>query len=53
MIRTIYNRAIKMGLVDRKLYPFGYDKIRIKFPETEKIGLNKQNIIAFETVKSN
>ena len=51
VIRTIYNRSIKMGLVDRKLYPFGSDKIRIKFPETEKIGLNKQDIIAFETVK--
>ncbi len=52
VIRTIYNRAIKMGLVDRKLYPFGSDKIRIKFPETEKIGLNKQDIVAFETVKN-
>jgi len=52
VIRTIYNRAIKTGLVDRKLYPFGSDKIRIKFPETEKIGLNKQDIIAFETVKN-
>jgi len=51
VIRTIYNRAIKMGLVDRKLYPFGSDKIRIKFPETEKTGLNKQDIIAFETVR--
>ncbi len=52
VIRTIYNRAIRMGLVDRKLYPFGSDKIRIKFPETEKIGLNKQDIIAFETAKN-
>ncbi len=52
VIRTIYNRAIKMGLVDRKLYPFGSDKIRIKFPETEKIGLNKNDIIAFENVKN-
>ena len=30
VIRTIYNRAIKMGIVDQKLYPFGSDKIRIK-----------------------
>jgi integrase len=52
VIRTIYNRAIKMGLVDRKLYPFGSDKIRIKFPETEKIGLNKNDIVAFEAVKN-
>jgi integrase len=52
VIRTIYNRAIKMNLVDRKLYPFGSDKVRIKFPETEKIGLNKKDIVAFETVKN-
>ena len=51
VIRTIYNRAIKMGLVDRKLYPFGANKVRIKFPETEKIGLNKKDIIAFENAK--
>lgn len=52
VIRTIYNRAIKMGLVDRKLYPFGSNKIRIKFPETEKIGLTKEEILAFESVKN-
>lgn len=51
VIRTIYNRAIRMGIVDRKLYPFGSDKIRIKFPETEKIGLNKKDIVAFENAK--
>lgn len=50
VIRTIYNRAIKLGIVDKKLYPFGSDKIRIKFPETEKIGLEKKEIVALETV---
>lgn len=52
VIRTIYNRAIKMGVVDRKLYPFGSGKIRIKFPETEKIGLTKKEIKSFESVKN-
>lgn len=36
VIRTLYNRAIKLEIVDRRLYPFGSDKIQIKFPETHK-----------------
>ncbi len=52
VIRTIYNRAIKTGIVDRKFYPFGSNKIRIKFPETEKIGLTKKEIKSFESVKN-
>ncbi|MEP6261505.1 site-specific integrase [Salinimicrobium sp. TIG7-5_MAKvit] len=52
VIRTIYNRAIKLDIVDRKLYPFGSDKIRIKFPETEKIGLTKNEVIKLESVEN-
>lgn len=52
VIRTIYNRAIKMGVVDRKFYPFGSGKIRVKFPETEKIGLTKKEVKAFESAKN-
>lgn len=48
VIRTLYNRAIKQGVIERKYYPFGKDKIRIKFPETEKIGLNKNEIRIIE-----
>ena len=48
VIRTLYNRAIKKGIVDRKLYPFGSDKIRIKFPETEKVGLTVEEVKAIE-----
>lgn len=44
VIRTLYNRAIKQGMVERKHYPFGADKIRIKFPETEKVGLTIKEI---------
>lgn len=50
LIRTIYNRAIRQGVVDRKHYPFGKDKIRIKFPETEKVGLTKEEIQAIEAL---
>lgn len=49
VIRTIYNRAIKLEIVDRRLYPFGSDKIQIKFPETQKVGLKKEEIIALES----
>lgn len=50
VIRTLYNQAIRLGIVDRKLYPFGADKIRIKFPETEKIGLTIEEIQAIEAL---
>ncbi len=50
VIRTIYNRAIKMGIVDRKHYPFGADKIRIKYPESEKIGLSVEEMQIIESL---
>ena len=48
VIRTIYNKAIKLGIVKRKHYPFGADKIRIKFPETEKVGLMIEEVQEIE-----
>lgn len=48
VIRTLYNRAIKSGIVDRKLYPFGSNKIKIKFPETRKVGLTIPEIQKIE-----
>jgi len=50
LIRLLYNRAIKMGVVDRKHYPFGTDKIRIKLPETLKIGLDESEIRRIENL---
>lgn len=52
VIRTLYNRAIRLGIVDRKLYPFGSDKIKMKFPETEKIGLTKEEIQTIEKLEN-
>ncbi len=52
VIRTIYNRAIKLGVIDQKNYPFGTDKIRIKFPETEKIGLTISEIQKIESLEN-
>ncbi len=40
LIRLLFNRAIKQKTVTKELYPFGADKIKIKFPETTKVGLN-------------
>lgn len=40
LIRLLFNRAITQKIVSRELYPFGTDKIRIRFPETTKVGLN-------------
>jgi integrase len=51
VIRTLYNRAIKMGIVNQKLYPFGSDKIQIKFPETQKVGLSIKEIQKIESMK--
>lgn len=52
VIRTLYNRAIKLGIVDRKNYPFGTDKIRIKFPEAEKIGLTIKEVQKIESLEN-
>lgn len=52
LIRLLYNRAIKQKIVSRELYPFGSDKIRIKFPETNKVGLNIDEIKRLESVRN-
>ena len=44
LIRTIFNKAISEGLVDQKYYPFGNGKIKVKLPETIKIGLDEKEI---------
>lgn len=51
-IRMLYNKAIKEGIVKKKLYPFGGDKIKIKFPETEKIGLTSDEILKIEALSN-
>jgi len=49
-IRLLFNRAIKLKIVSRELYPFGGGKIKIKFPETNKIGLNIIEVRAIEAL---
>lgn len=50
VIRTLYNRAIGLGIIDQKSYPFGKGKISIRFPETEKIGLTIEEIQRMESI---
>ena len=52
LIRLLFNRAIKARIVKKKFYPFGGDGIKIKFPETEKIGLNANEILRMETLEN-
>lgn len=37
-VSLLFNRAIKYKIVSSDLYPFGGDKIKIKCPETTKVG---------------
>ncbi|MCH8330933.1 MAG: site-specific integrase [Bacteroidetes bacterium] len=48
VIRTIYNQAIKGGIVDQRYYPFGKDKVPIKFPDSLKIGLTEKEVKRIE-----
>lgn len=52
LIRLLYNRAIKQKTVDKELYPFGSDRIRIKFPETTKVGLTVLEVKNLESLKN-
>lgn len=52
VIRTLFNIAIRKGIVDSKLYPFGKGKIRIKFPETEKVGLSLDEVRKIENLQT-
>ncbi|MBD2704857.1 site-specific integrase [Spirosoma sp. BT702] len=50
MIRSVFSHAIKEGVIDAKHYPFGKGKMKIKFPESSKIGLTQEEINRLETV---
>ncbi|MDG1571949.1 site-specific integrase [Robiginitalea sp. M366] len=52
LIRTIYNLGISEGIVDRSGYPFGKGKITIKIGESEKIGLNRDEIRKLENARN-
>jgi integrase/recombinase XerD len=51
VIRSVFSQAIKDGFTDKRFYPFGADKIRIKFPESNKIGLTVEEVKRLERAK--
>lgn len=48
VIRTVYNKAVKSGVADKKNYPFGKDGIVIKFPDSMKIGASATDVKKIE-----
>ncbi|MDO7135965.1 site-specific integrase [Algibacter lectus] len=50
-LRTIYNLGISKSIIKKESYPFGKGKFQIKFPETKKIGLNREEIKTLENLK--
>lgn len=50
MVRSVFSHAIKDGVVDAKHYLFGKGKMKIKFPDSSKVGLNAEEIKSLETV---
>lgn len=49
-IRTIFNVAIKEGIVDPKFYPFGGEKEKIRIGSGNKIGLTKEEVEKIEAL---
>lgn len=50
VICTLFNRAVRDDIVDRKHYPFGKGRIVIRFPQSVKIGLSKEEVTALEEI---
>ena len=48
LVRKIFNLAISASIVDRKYYPFGKGKIQIRIPESQKIGLSREEVKLLE-----
>lgn len=50
-IRTLFNKAIKDGVVDSKFYPFGGEKEKIRIGNSHKIGLTVSEVEQIELLK--
>jgi site-specific recombinase XerD len=50
MMRSVFSHAIKEGAIDEKYYPFGKGKMKIKFPDSSKVGLNAEELQRLEAV---
>lgn len=48
LIRTIFKQALADKIIDNEIYPFGRGKLVIKFPESIKIGLTREEVSRLE-----
>jgi len=51
LLRTLYNKAINDNLVEQNFYPFGRGKLTIRIPESQKIGLDAEEIKRIEQLE--
>ncbi len=51
VVRSIFSQAIKNELINPKYYPFGKGKIAIKFPQSNKVGLDIEDVQKLEIVE--
>lgn len=52
VIQTIFSEAIKEGILDKKYFPFGKGKIQVKFANSLKVGLTKEDVEKLEAADS-
>lgn len=50
VLRSVFSQATKDGVADKKYYPFGKGGISIKFPDSKKLGLTKEEVARLEEV---
>ena len=51
VIRSVFSQAIKDKIVEQKFYPFGKDKIQIKFPDSTKTSLSIEEVKKLEELQ--
>jgi integrase/recombinase XerD len=50
-VRSVFSQTIRDNQLDTKFYPFGKGKVKIKFPDSLKIGLSPEEVLALEAVE--
>lgn len=50
LIRDVFSRAIKDNQKIEKYYPFGQGKVSLKFPQSQKMGLSKEEVQRIENL---
>lgn len=51
LIRDVFSRAIKDNQKIEKYYPFGQGKVSLKFPQSQKMGLSKEEVQRIENLE--